>query len=375
LSQISEKKNAKNLFFFVVSVGLVEVTNIGATISSSMAAVVAPGAIGLQIVPSGSLSLNVSITQSDSWGTQTPQFDVIYMSDAQWMQFKDPQGNPGQVGVLTRSATTYSVSNSFWSQPTPQWIVLDNTAGLGVSPPPFSSLTLAWSVSFAPIRTNSPSSTPAGCTAGMLSCQCRPVGTACDASLQCVSGRCQAAAPATTGGQQQTTAPSQTGQQTNPTGQQTSPTGQPTVQSLSTTTSGQLQPPTTTQILPNGQIDCSDAAVFPQCLNAIYCQPGQTRMCVCDANGNVINKACQGFATVATQPTTRFQGAVTTTGAQGGSCLSQCSSACGDKSVKTCMCNGAAVMSFECGDAASASQLLLAMHAVLIAAAIATSMH
>jgi hypothetical protein len=354
-------------FFFSTTVGLVEVTNIDGTTGGSTTAVISPGAIALKIVPPGILALDVSIASSDSWGTQQPQFDVLFMSDAQWTQFKDPLGNPGRVGALKVSTTSFNTANNFWSQPEPQWIVLDNSAGYGATPPSFSSLTLTWSISFGPIRTtggggSTPATSPS-CTAGSIGCQCRPFGLACD-NGQCVSGFCQRSgtAPATSpiSSPNQQTTPAGTGQ-TNP------PFQSPTGNQPPTTSPTGIQPPITSQTtMPNGQVDCSDSAVFPQCLNAIFCQPGQKRMCICDSNGNVINKSCQGFATQPTQPTTQFQG-LTTTAPSGGSCLSMCTSACGAKSVKNCMCNGAAVASFECGDVSSANKLVVALQAIVVA--------
>jgi hypothetical protein len=133
-------------FFFSTTVGLVEVTNIDGTTGGSTTAVISPGAIALKIVPPGILALDVSIASSDSWGTQQPQFDVLFMSDAQWTQFKDPLQNPGsswRFSQKSRQQASTRRQQSFWSQPD---AAVDRARqlrpGYGATPPSFSSLTL-----------------------------------------------------------------------------------------------------------------------------------------------------------------------------------------------------------------------------------------
>jgi hypothetical protein len=141
-NQQSEDKRKRKTFFssfltLMHTVGLVEVTNIDSTVSTGTENILAPGAMGFQINPPGVLSFRATIASaSPEWATsgQTPLFDCLYMTNAQWIAYIDPQLNPGQVGVFGTRVANCTRASSVFAQPGGQWIVLDNKANFGVDP-------------------------------------------------------------------------------------------------------------------------------------------------------------------------------------------------------------------------------------------------
>jgi len=378
----------------------VEVTNIDATVSTGTESILAPGAMGFQINPPGVLSFRATIASaSQEWAGQTPLFDCLFMSNAQWIAYIDPQMNPGQVGVFGTRVSNCTRLSSVFPNPGGQWIVLDNNANFGTAPPFFSSLTFSFSIAFGgsavPLPSSpsapSPTSPPSpSCTAGTANCVCRPAlgATPCNAGLACTNNVCSSSAPTPTGANQ-TPSPFGATTTTAPFVQPPTPFGAtPTTTPFVQPPSPFAQPPspfvgqpvpTPTVFVPPGQIDCSDVAIYPQCLSAIFCQPGQSRQCLCDGSGNVLTKTCAGVALTPMPAAVVFTpsppvapvGSTTVPRENASPCFANCKDACGDRGVMTCDCSagGDSPASFKCG-AASAAALSIAA-AIAAAAAVA----
>jgi hypothetical protein len=362
-------------------VGLVEVTNIDSTVSTGTESILAPGAMGFQINPPGVLSFRATIASaSQEWAGQTPLFDCLFMSNAQWIAYIDPQMNPGQVGVFGTRVSNCTRLSSVFSTPGSQWIVLDNNANFGTAPPFFSSLTFSYSIAFGgtavPLPSSpsapSPTSPPSpSCTAGTANCVCRPAlgANPCNAGLACTNNVCVSSS--------QPTAPTTTGANRTPSPFGATPTPTPFVQPPSPFVGQPV--PTPTVFVPPGQIDCSDTAIYPQCLSAIFCQPGQSRQCLCDGSGNVLTKMCAGVALTPMPAAVVFTpsppspppvGQTTMPRDNASPCFANCKDACGDRGVMTCDCSagGDSPSSFKCG---AASVAALSIAAAIAAAAVA----
>lgn len=367
--------NSTSFFFFFFSfdkrrlaVGLVEVTDINGSPSTGTESILAPGALGFKITPPGVLSIDARISGSSSeWAGRTPEFDCLYMTDIQWGQYNDPIQNPGSVGVFASKITNCTRRSSAFSGTGAQWIVLDNKAQFGTDPPFFSSLTFSWAIAFGntavPLPSPGsgsnpvPSPTPGG---GNPQPSPSPVG-----NQPSPSPFVNQPSPSPFGNQP---SPSPFVNQPSP-----SPGGnQPTTFGGNP---GTPPPPPSPVPVPQGQVDCSDVAVFPQCLNAIFCQTGQTRTCLCDQTGTVLTKMCNGFVlppstAPAFKPPTQAGGAGVTTkaaAAGGNRCLQQCNEACGDRGVAACECNGDNPSMFKC-PASTLSLSLAAIAAALLLA-------